>query len=341
MPASEMVATAFLAACLPVAVWWEEDLEVESLVDADFLFRVPRIARGHARMHSRKRATVVHAQGATSEPRPDRVVGTSFTGGVDSFYTLLGNREGVTPLRALVTGLGLDTRSDDLEGHAILIKQLGRVATEFGLTHYRVRTNFRDLFNPYADPSRVSQGACLVAFAFLLSGSLHTYLIPSGAPIDRMTPFSNHALLDGAWISRPTRTVSDGWDRHRHGKLAQIAANPTVQRELRVCQEGRGLVNCGRCEKCVGTMAAFALNGIREIPAFPHRTEASHILDLQVRKRKNLPPWRMLRDAARKDPETAWLAATIDRMLLVTWLRTPRYRLHLWKRRNAWPLRRL
>lgn len=341
LPAPEMAASAFAAACLPVAVWWEDDLQIEAPVDHDFLYRLPRVARGHARMHERARTTAIEATGTTTEPRPNRVVGMSFTGGVDSFYTLRDNLEGVTPVGALVTGLGLDTKLNDHEGHAALLQNLGRVASAHGLAHYSIRTNFRELFDPYADPTVVTQGACLVAFAFLLSGSLHTYLIPAAAPIDRLYPFSSHALLDGAWISRHMATVSDGWDIHRNDKLARIMDWPLAMRELRVCQHGKGVTNCGRCEKCVRTMALLALYGVRHGPAFPHRTEASHIEGLRIHQPKKLYWWRKIREAAARDPELAWLASATGRLLLKTAVAMPLRRRKMRARAlKRWPLRR-
>ncbi len=344
MPSLEMAASAFAAACLPIAVWYEDDLHIDAPLDADFLFRLPRLARGHARLHRRARTTEIHATGTTSEPRPGRVVGMSFTGGVDSFYTLRDNLapSGTTPVRALVTGLGLDTEVEDSEGHAALLERLGTVSAEFGLAHYAIRTNFRDLFNPYADPSVVTQGACLVAFAFLLSGELSTYLIPACAPIDRLYPYSSHALLDGAWIAGPMATVSDGWDIHRNDKLAAILDWPLAMRELRVCIGRPGIVNCGRCEKCLRTMALLALHGVQDPPAFPHRLEAGAIERLRIYQPKKHYWWERIHDAAAQKPETAWLAASTGRMLLKMKILTPlRRRRERAKIRRRWPLRKL
>jgi hypothetical protein len=343
MPAPEMVASAFAAACLPTAVWWEADLEIEAPIDADFLYRLPRLARGHARMHKRARTITIRATGASSEPGPNRVVGMSFTGGVDSFYTLRDNLDpnGVTPVRALVTGLGLDTRVDDAESHTALLENLGRVAAEHDLSQYAIRTNFRPFFDPYACPSVVTQGACLIAFAFLLSGSLHTYLIPASITIDLLYPYSSHSLIDGAWIARPLATVCDGWDIHRNDKLKHIMDWPLAMRELRVCQFGKGVTNCGRCEKCIRTMALLALHGVRHAPAFPHPLEPSHIENLRIHRPKKLYWWRKIREAACRDPETAWLATAVGRMLLKVALWMPYRKWRMGRRaRNKWPLRR-
>ncbi len=342
LPTPEMVASAFVAACLPTAVWWEDDLHVDSPVDADFLFRLPRLARGLARLHARKRATIVHATGISSEPRPNRVVGMSFTGGVDSFYTLRDNLDpkGVTPVRALVTGLGLDLKVDDIESHRALLERLENVSREYDLDHYAIRTNFRDLFDPYSDPGLVSQGSCLVAFAFLLSGSLKAYLIPSTYPIDWLIPYSSHALTDGAWISRPIMTISDGWDRHRNEKLATLVDWPLAMRELHVCTEKKSATNCGRCEKCVRTMAILAVNGVLDSPAFP-RLEPEAIERLRVRKRILLRSWGLIVRQARQNPDNAWIARSAARMVLRMRVRTVlRRHREKAKERRRWPHRR-
>jgi hypothetical protein len=55
-------------------------------------------------------------------------------------------------------------------------------------------------------------------------------------------------------------------------KLARIASDPLALAHLRVCTANRaGPHNCGRCGKCVRTMAMLAVAGrLRESGSFPH-----------------------------------------------------------------------
>jgi hypothetical protein len=337
LPLAEMIVAAFVAACFPTAVWLEEDISVDASVDADLLLQVPVLARGFARLHHRSRAIEVHATPARSTPRPGRVVGASFSGGADSFYTLMKNRDpaGLTPVGALVTGLGFDPPHNNYDLQDQVLKQLQSVSQELGLRHYAIRTNFRPFFDPYADPSRVTQGTCLVAFAFLLSGDIHTYLIPASAPIDRLYRWSSHALLDGAWLSHHVRTESDGWDIHRNDKVLHIAKWPLALKVLRVCAIGNEVGNCGKCEKCLRTMALLEVAHCGDHAAtFPRRLDAGAIRQLKVKQIRKLYWWEEIRKLARPDPSLAWLVSEIDRMAFSCRLNAPRRRLRNWIRRG-------
>ncbi|RYG26147.1 hypothetical protein EON82_04475 [bacterium] len=337
LPSPEMISAAFVAACFPTAVWLGEDISVDVPVDADLLLRLPVLARGMARLHHRARAIEVHAEPARSEPPSGRVVGASFSGGADSFYTLMTNRDpgGLTPVGALVTGLGFDPPHNDNEKQDLVLERLRRVSYELELQHFAIRTNFRLFFDPYADPSRVTQGTCLVAFAFLLAGDIHSYLVPSSAPIDRLYRWSSHALLDGAWLSGHVRTISDGWDIHRNDKVLQIAGWPLALEVLRVCAVGNAVDNCGKCEKCLRTMALLEVaHRAEQAPTFPRRIDAKAIRDIQVKQIRKLYWWEEIRKLAEPDPSLAWLVAAINRMAFSCRLNAPRRRLRNWMRRG-------
>lgn len=337
IPPSEMIAAAFVAACFPAAGWLEEDIWTEAPVDADLLLRIPVLARGFARLQHRSRTIEIHAAPARTEPNPGRVVGASFSGGADSFYTLMTNQNcgGLTPVQALVTGLGFDPPHNNYELQDQVLERLKRVSRELGLRHFAIRTNFRLFFDPFADPSRVTQGTCLVAFAFLLANDIHTYLIPASAPIDRLYRWSSHALLDGAWMSGHVRTESDGWDIHRNDKVLQIANWPLALESLRVCAAGSVVNNCGRCEKCLRTMALLEIaHRADQAPTFPRRLDAESIRNLRIKQIRRLYWWEEIRKLALPDPSLTWLVSGIDRVAFTCRLHAPRRRLRNWIRRG-------
>ncbi len=334
-PAPEVAAGAFLAACLPTAVWRGEDLRIEAPVDAEILWRAPRQAQALARLHRRPRRIGIVGVPASSPPREGKIVGASFSGGVDSFHALMSNRgpDGPHPIAALVTGFGFDTRADDLEAHAEVLRKLGVVSDELGLRHLSVRTNFQTFFRPYADWNRVTHGASLIAFAFLLSGELSTYLMPGSLAIDRSYRWGTHPLLDGGWECGHLRVVVDGWHVRRNDKLAEIAAWPLATRNLRVCARGRGMENCGRCEKCLLTMSLLTLEGVAT-DSFPHPLTGDLIRRVKIREARGLYGWEGIRQRAREKPELAWLADAIGHVARMTRFHAPRRRLETWIKRG-------
>lgn len=328
VPPKEMLGSAFLAACLSTAAWREEDLQLFDPCDEELMRRIPALARAYSRLHARRRPVHVSAQSARTEPLPDRVAGTSFSGGVDSFYTLLlhTSSETLTPVGAAVTGLGFDTHVGDDAAHRDLIERLTPISEELSLRHLVVGTNFKQFFRPYADWNRVTHGSCLIAYAFLLSGELHTYLVPASAPIDRLYRWGTHALLDNAWRSRHLRIETDGWDIHRNDKLRVIADSSLAMRHLRVCARGRGVHNCGKCEKCLRTMTLLELyDRADRCTAFPHRLDERRLRSLRLKTERETYWYRKMLEMARQKPQHAWIARGLRFALGRYRFHSPRY----------------
>ena len=96
---------------------------------------------------------------------------------------------------------------------------------------------------------------------YFAAGSTHRHLPPRGL----------HPLLDHLWSTEGTEFVHDGCEASRFGKLAAIASRRVGRRTLRVCWENRdSAYNCGRCEKCLRTMACLrALGVLDDYRTFP------------------------------------------------------------------------
>lgn len=286
-PSMEMAGAALTAAALPTAVWLKEDLEVEGDCDAEFLSRATDIARGKARLHRLPQRIAVSGKGSTAVPRDGRVVGCSFSGGIDSMFSVLNHlKPGChDPVGAVVTVFGIDLRWEDEESHARELGKLLPFSSELGLQHYTVRTNFREVFDPYADWSLFTHGSCVISVGFVLSGSLHTYLVPCSASIDRLYPWGSHALLDNAFIASEMITRNDAWEWHRNEKVEEVAKCPLALKHLRVCNKMLPVGNCGVCEKCVRTMALLMLCGkLEETTCFHKKIEPSDLADFRIKK---------------------------------------------------------
>lgn len=175
-----------------------------------------------------------------------------FSAGADSFFSLL---HGAERADALVSVHGFDIRVDDARRWAGLERSLAEVAAVVGTDAITIRTNLR--LHPVAGGEiwERSHGGALAAIGHLLSAAIGRLFVSSSVSSDWLEPWGSHYLTDHLWSSDRIEIVHVGADRRRWEKLMEIAAEPLVQRHLRVCWEYRTeALNCSRCDKCLRTM---------------------------------------------------------------------------------------
>ncbi len=182
-----------------------------------------------------------------------------FSGGVDSFYSLLA---GPHP-DFLVSVHGFDIRLDDRERATALKSALREAAGAQACVPVLIRTNCRE--HPAIGRSRLwerAHGGALAGIGHLLSDHIDRLVVSSS--------YSNP--VKAAWGSTPhtdSLLAGDGFtvthfggDWQREDRVGAIAGNPLVRKHLRVCWENKAPVgNCSRCEKCVITMMHLAEHG--------------------------------------------------------------------------------
>jgi len=213
-------------------------------------------------------------------------VGAFFSGGVDSFYTVLKNlaRYPETDSRALthlVMLHGFDVREEDGALFERLSRPLQAAATALGKGFVPLRTNLRELFGD--DDFDFSHGVVLGGAGHALAGLVHTMYIASSYPYSELRPWGSHPNLDPLWSSERLDIVHDGSERSRPEKLALIAQSSMALRALRVCWMQRDAYNCGKCEKCVRTMLGLAVHGVLgQAAGFPSRLDPEEVARIFV-----------------------------------------------------------
>lgn len=219
-------------------------------------------------------APVEERRGRAAEPRS----GALFSGGVDSFFTLLRHEEdgvpGHPPLTDLLTIWGLDVPlSDRAEGRK-LASWSGRVASETVKRGVLMATNARDTRWSQANWAKLSHGALLVGCALTLQSRYRLVLVPSSVPYVRSRRrWGSHPLTDPMLSTGSTRVVHDGACARRTEKTARIARSELAMRYLRVCWAEGATDNCGRCGKCRRTMATLdVVDALQDCATFPDDT---------------------------------------------------------------------
>lgn len=194
-----------------------------------------------------------------AQRRPNRADRTAlcFSGGVDSFYSLLRRPGGV---HLIVAGHGLDIPLADVERMGRFESSVRAIAAARGVECAVVRTNLRE----HPDFNEVSwertHGGALAAIGHTLGAAADRLVISSSAARSDEHPWGSHWRTDPLWGTGRLTIEHFGDSMRRGEKLAAIAGEPLVHRHLRVCWENRDAgLNCSRCEKCLRTEVVLAM----------------------------------------------------------------------------------
>ncbi|MDV7196122.1 hypothetical protein R4172_00925 [Rhodococcus kroppenstedtii] len=188
-------------------------------------------------------------------------VGCFFSGGVDSFYSVLARDARVTHL-IFVIGFDLAPEHPLVE---TALTEVRRAAASLNKPLVVVRTDVRAMSDRHGMSwGPLYHGAAMAHVAIALSDHVGTVLVPSSFVRGQTPPWGTHPDLDHHWATATSVLEHDAIEVTRPTKIARIAQDPTAMEHLRVCWQNRGgAYNCGRCEKCLRTMLALRAVGGR------------------------------------------------------------------------------
>jgi len=230
-------------------------------------------------------------------------VGLCFSGGVDSFHTLL---RGGRPVDWLVTAQGFDMSWQDAERIAGVRRSLEAIASRTGARPAVIRTNLRDHPLVAGAEWERAHGGALASLGHLLDDSLGTLLISSSIQIgSRTEAWGSHWRSDPLWSSSRLQVTHCGAAMRRRQKLESIAGEELVQHHLRVCWENLSPQgNCSRCEKCVVTMLILSELGLLDrFTVFDHDDVLAERIDALPRMRQRRRSFLEASRSTRLKPE--------------------------------------
>lgn len=200
---------------------------------------------------------LVASTAPSSHPRGRRTA-MFFTGGVDSFHALIKNE---AEIDALIYVHGYDISPHAIHMHPLVADKLRLVADHYGKEFVEVWTDLRIWSNERVWWSHY-HGVALAAVAHMLRHRFQRVFIAASDERGRLIPWGTHPELDPKWGGSQLDIVHFGIDDSRAEKVELIAHHDIVHRTLHVCPRyASRAYNCGRCEKCVRTMTAFAVVG--------------------------------------------------------------------------------
>jgi hypothetical protein len=204
-----------------------------------------------------------------ASPARLRRAASFFSGGADSFFSLIKGRNDITDV---VFIHGFDMSIKALERRAVIVEKITRAAGEMGVRLIEVETNLTDIIRNYGDWLRHGHGLGMVAVSRVLSGEFTEIRIPGTYSIDQQEPWGSWLATDPLFSDERLQVTHDTCIATRSDKLRLIARHPVALKYLRVCSEKKAgnLYNCCRCEKCLRTMTSLhALHALEDASSFP------------------------------------------------------------------------
>lgn len=183
-----------------------------------------------------------------------------FTGGVDSFYSVLKNHEH-EPEGSRISDL-LFVRgymNCSLGNDGLFDRLRANMVASARALHCRllvITTNLKAFTPPAAAGWDWHAGSSLAAPALCLMPKFRRIIIPSGDTYWSLSPWGSHPLIDPMWSTETLEFVHDGCEASRSQKLERYIVQSSLALDhLRVCDYDKiGSQNCGACEKCLRTL---------------------------------------------------------------------------------------
>lgn len=260
----------WLAAYLPLAMTLGEPLRISAPVDRTLFEGMQQALEIWHSWYPD--LPIVSIEAEVADARSLEEVGRTaafFSGGVDSFFTLLRNTDPANaarsvPIDDLLLVWGFDVSLENEGAFRRMRIALQKATAEFGKELTDVATNLRQTRFNEANWGRLAHGAALASVGLHLENRYHRLLIPSSGGYKELLPWGSHVLTDPLFSTRRMRLMQDGAAFSRGQKLERIAGSPVVQRYLRVCWRSGTDQNCGKCGKCLRAMVALEVLGFRE-----------------------------------------------------------------------------
>ena len=251
---------AFLAALLLPAMRLGEDLHVEGRICRSLMEHLSSYMEIVSRWWPQAfRPIRITAEECTETPEGGALTGTFFSGGVDSFYTLLKQNEAISHL-IFIHGFDILLSQDAL--YAAALKGIENTAKALDKKVIAVSTNLIDL--KYIVNWNHYNGPALISAALGLGGAFRKVFVPASFYEKDLFPWGSHPLTDPLWSTDSLDIVHDGCEANRIEKIRrQIAGSRTALDNLRVCTVRHPTkTNCCVCEKCVRTMLNLKIAGV-------------------------------------------------------------------------------
>ena len=143
-------------------------------------------------------------------------------------------------------------------------------------------TNAREITDPLMSWGD-AHGGGLAFIALTLAGGAGHVIIPSTSGFASLSPHGSSPLVDPLYSTEALDLHHDAIARGRVGKVAWLAAQrPELLGLLKVCFAENRPDNCGRCGKCLFTMACLeAVGALGRADGFPDQIDLGAVAGMR------------------------------------------------------------
>ena len=255
----------WLVLLLPCAVVAGENLSLDLPVDPLLLYNLQGVQRVWQSWYDWAKPIKIEAP-VLANPVAGTETALFFSGGVDSYFSLLGAHQEIdrtpnAPLSSLLMIRGFNelTYQPD-EVFAQACERGTQAAAQFNKQFIPIVTNLRELTGYGRQHwTKLSGSAALGSVGHLFSNRFQNILIASSLDYGFLVPNGTHPLVDPQFSSAQTRVIYDGGASTRVEKTERVSAVPKAAGDLHVCTRANRASNCSNCEKCLRTMVTFDL----------------------------------------------------------------------------------
>lgn len=264
-------ADAFVACSFIPSMFYHEDLEVIPQVSEQLIYNLNQIKGIYCQWYPELKNINVKANNLKTKEYGHKNIGSFFSLGVDSFYTLFKNNNIFPPISHIIYMSGVEESLSSMKDEKDTIAKVKEIGEK---THKQViigKTNMRDCFPIIW--SKYYNGSGLSSIAIALSNGFSKVLLPSSFKYIDIFPWGSSPLTDHLWSNEKTRIIHDGSEVGRTEKIISIVDESLFIDNVRVCLYTFGEnKNCGKCSKCVRTMLSLFICGkLKEMKTFPDK----------------------------------------------------------------------
>ena len=338
---------AFLIPGLLAGMFFEEDIEVRGPVSPRLAYNLKEYQH---LLHFRfpKVVSPVNIKYALLKSLPDKPggVGTTFSGGVDSLFTLWKHlpQNQSNPGYQITHGIfiqGFDILPSEDQNFRFLYEKFNRAAAEIGIKLIPLETNSVSIIHqrlsiPYF------YGSIIIGAGLSLAAGFGKFIIPSSWDYKQLQKkaYTSDPLLDPFLSTDTLDVIHYGSTHQRVEKVEKIADWEVAQKVLWVCEFHKfekDTWNCSRCEKCARTMIPiYALGKMDKFNTFekPFKTNwdvlwwarkysADRVFTSELFPfvKEHKPDWLPWLRAGAALGTLRWLAIRLTPGLIKKWLR--------------------
>lgn len=311
-----------VAGLLLVAMAAGEDLCVDVPLDPTFAHNLSTIQEIYSTWGEGLSQIEVEAPpsfGKTADEEREGKAAAFFSGGVDSFYTLLKHEDEID---ALVFVHGFDVSLEDSELRTAVSQRLRNVADAFDKQLIEVETSLKsvteqDRFTSELANWELSHGSALASVMHALPACVDRVYVAATQSYRHLFPWGSHPILDPQWKRSDLDLVHDGCEVTRLQKVDYISTSTKALENLRVCWKNPDQAyNCGQCEKCRRTMLELlSVGSLEDCSTFSESLNTSDVGTIRVRKKTIERHYREVAKRLDSDGKRGRYKDAIKRML--------------------------